>query len=107
MRSFGSRAIRTLIARGFGLAVDAMLVPCIGHAPHRMFWRWCNLRQPIPWSPITPEVGLEARKRLETQRDHQAAPSSRCRMRVEVCKCKPRMAEMVRHVAEARHCPSL
>src|SRR3569833_843618 len=100
MRSFGSRAMRTLIARGLGLAVDAMLVPCIGHAPCWNAGRRQEL-QPIPRPLVTPEIRLKALYWAEAGGEEPVASILSRRLRKYIGAGVARPSQMLSHLAVA------
>src|SRR6266481_8199667 len=78
IRSLGSRAMRTDIARGFGVADGGGLVPCICKTPCWDIRCRYVRRKPVPRPLVTPEVALEARDLREAHRDQPMA-SRLCR----------------------------
>src|SRR3954469_2474057 len=105
MRSFGSRAMRTLIARGFGFAALAELMPCICNTPperatDRLDRRRDQFRQPVPRPLIPPEVQLKTWSRREAERREKRTSLRARRLRVVIGCAKPRSAHRMRDIAE-------
>src|SRR5215475_557054 len=111
MRSFGSRAMRMVMARESGFA-RGILVPCICKTPcfddcprHA---HWLSIPGPL----VTPEVRLEAWDRRKTRCPHDVAPGRRRRLRVAIGAAISPLTQMLRGLAEAcdssarrRDCP--
>src|SRR6516162_6088043 len=99
IRSLGSRAMRIEIAREPSLGDDGVLVPCICKTP---CWRPRPYirRRSIPGALVTPELPLRTFDRRKADRDHQIAAVLARWLSIEIGRCKPRLAKVLRYIAK-------
>src|SRR6266852_735297 len=101
IRSFGSRASRIEIERGFRLVDDGGLVPCICKTPCREIRCRHIRRNTLPRPLITPEIGLVTRDRRKAYRDQQIAACRRRGLGEIISAEKSRLSQILRDVSQS------
>src|SRR6516162_2604464 len=99
MRSLGSRAMRTVIARWSAPCSADGLVPCICITPYEDTRRWHGYWQAIPRPLVAPEIGLEALCLLEACRNEPVATRLGRRLGKDIGVDVARLSQMLRHLA--------
>src|SRR6516162_2071032 len=99
MRSLGSRAMRTVIARWSAPCSADGLVPCICITPYEDTRRWHGYWQAIPRPLVAPEIGLEALCLLEACRNEPVATRLGRRLGKDIGVDIARPSQILRHLA--------